>query len=145
MDAASIRLLFTIGYPTKSQGYEPDFDEDFNAINLRVISRVSRLIFDEHKIRPSYEESRTSITVSERYQGDICDPDGWSGAPVFFLWGDDNREHHLGFSGMVTHANSAGSFMIYRAEDIRVFVNGAIDTPYPAVNEQVTDGVPGVR
>ncbi|MDX0503604.1 hypothetical protein GOC80_13310 [Sinorhizobium medicae] len=145
VEADSIRLLFTIGYPTKSQGYEPDFDEDFNAISLRVISRLAKLIFDEHKIRPSYEESRTSITVSERYQGDIGDPDGWSGAPVFFLWGDDKREHHLGFAGMITHANSAGSFMIYRAEGIRAFVNGAIDTPYPAATERVTDAGLGVQ
>lgn len=145
VDMASIRMVFSIGYPTKSQGYEPDFDDDFKAISLRVVSRHAKLIFDEHKIRPSYEESRTSITVSERYQGDIGDPDGWSGAPVFFLWGDDTGEHHLGFAGMVTHANSAGSFMIYRAEDIRVFVNRAIDTPYPAATEQVTDAVPEVR
>ena len=44
-----------------------------------------------------------------------------------------------------THLNSAGSFMIYRAEDIRVLLDGAIDTPYSAATEQATDAVTGVR
>ena len=35
--------------------------------------------------------------------------------------------------------------MIYRAEDIRVLLDGAIDTPYSAATEQATDAVTGVR
>lgn len=131
----SIRLVFTIGYPSRAQEYEPEFDDDYTAIGLRVISRVAKLYFDETKLGPSYEESRALLQVGERYKGDIGDPDGWSGAPVFFLWGDDNREHHLGFAGMITHANSAGSFLIYRAEDIRNVVNETITVPYPATHE----------
>lgn len=126
-----IRLIFTVGFPTARQGYEPVFDEDWNATKLNVISRPMTLIFDEKSVKPSFEESRESISVHSRYDESIGDPDGWSGAPVFFVWGDDNKDHHLGFAGMITHGTSSGSFMLYRAEDIRAFVNGAINTPYP--------------
>ncbi|MGO7955521.1 hypothetical protein [Rhizobium leguminosarum] len=70
--------------------------------------------------------------LTDCYGQDIGNPNGWSGAPVFFVWGDDNKDHHLGFAGMIAHGSSHGGFMLYRAEDIRKFVNGAIKTPYPA-------------
>ncbi|WP_097631722.1 hypothetical protein [Rhizobium anhuiense] len=128
----SIRLAFSIGYPFARQAYEPVFDDDWKATSLKVISRPQALIFDEKSFRPSYEDSREAISAHPRYGQDIGDPNGWSGAPVFFVWGDDNKDHHLGFAGMITHGSSHGGFMLYRAEDIRNFVNGAINTPYPA-------------
>lgn len=127
----SIRLAFGIGYPFARQSYEPVFDEEWNATGLNVISRPSVLIFDEKSFRPSYEDSREAISAHPRYGQHLGNPNGWSGAPVFFVWGNENNDHHLGFAGMITHGNSLGGFMLYRAEDIRDFVNGAIGTPYP--------------
>ncbi|BCH62463.1 hypothetical protein RvVAR0630_pl06050 (plasmid) [Agrobacterium vitis] len=130
--AEKIRLAFSIGYPFATQAYEPVFDEDWNATGVNVISSPKTLLFDEKSFRPSFEDSREAISAHPRHGEDIGNPNGWSGAPVFFVWGDDDMNHHLGFAGMITHGTSHGAFMLYRAEDIRNFVNNAINAPYPA-------------
>ncbi|NTI49022.1 hypothetical protein G6L94_11915 [Agrobacterium rhizogenes] len=137
--ADSIRLVFSIGYPFAFQEYAPEFDEDYNATSLRVISRVSKLYFNEHSIRQSYEDSRLAIKVHEQYRNDIGNPNGWSGAPIFFLWSDESQDNHLGFGGMITHGSSTGGFLVYRAEDIRTVVSGVIATPYRSAKEQEAD------
>jgi hypothetical protein len=48
----------------------------------------------------------------QRYRAEIGDPDGFSDAPLFFLYQDDTRQAHLGFVGMFTDSKMSGSFPI---------------------------------
>lgn len=128
-------LIFSIGYPLHVQSYEPVFDESFNLTKLDIVARWAKLFLEPRPRTPFDLDTRLPLGVIEKHHGDIGDPQGWSGAPVFFLWLDPNRELQLGFAGMITHASGV-AFGVYPAEDILKVVNRAIDTPYTSVDAE---------
>ncbi|RWA60687.1 MAG: hypothetical protein EOQ28_32335 [Mesorhizobium sp.] len=126
---SQVKLIFSIGYPFHVQGYEPVFDESYNVTKLDVVARWAKLYL-ERRARARFDlETRIPLRVMEKYHGDIGDPKGWSGAPVFFLWLDAKSDLQLGFAGMITHGGGT-AFGVYPAENIVELVNRAIDTAY---------------
>jgi hypothetical protein len=70
---------------------------------------------------------RLSTQLGDPRSGDeAIDPDGMSGAPVFFIYLEDRKEAHLGFAGMVTDARIE-RYMVYDGALIRQVVDAFID------------------
>lgn len=120
----AIVLIFAIGYPTRFSSFETTLAADDSVTGLDVISRWCKLYLEIAEPSAWDHELRIPLRVHERYNADIGDPDGFSGSPVFFLYQDDLKQAHLGFAGMITHANREGRFLIYGAEHIRQVVAG---------------------
>ena len=57
---------------------------------------------------------------------ETIDPDGMSGAPVFFISLDASSQAHLGFAGMITHARDR-RYLIYDGAHLRCVVDSYID------------------
>lgn len=126
---SSILLVFSVGYPSSAQGYDIHFNEESEVTNLSVVSRFAPIYLDLQSVGPSYEESRDKISVLASYGKNIGKADGWSGAPIFFIWRDPGDVAHLGFGGMITHGGDDGTFLFYRGSDIQTVVSGILQTP----------------
>ena len=70
-------------------------------------------------------ENRFPMAIHKEAPIELKDPDGASGAPVFFVYQDRSNQAHLGFAGLVTHANELGRFMVYDAAVIQKIVEQA--------------------
>lgn len=123
-----VKLIFATGYPTSAADYEPTFDDDGNFISLNVVNRWAKLYLEPRPHGPLDVRHRVSLLVVERQHGNIGDPDGWSGSPVFFFWRSPGSAVQIGFAGMVTTANLDGRFALYPAATIRGVVNGFLNT-----------------
>lgn len=120
----AIVLIFAIGYPTRFSSFETAVDADDGVTGLDVVSRWCKLYLETAEPSVWDHELRIPLRMHERYHADLGDPDGFSGSPVFFLYQDGSKQAHLGFAGMITHANREGRFLIYEAEHIRQVVAG---------------------
>lgn len=131
--ADKIVLIFAIGYPTRFSSFETKLDQDDgSATGLDVISRWTKLYLEPTVPSAFDHELRLPLQIHRDFQADIGDPDGFSGSPVFFVYQDDTRQAHLGFAGMITHANKLGRFLVYETANIRTAVDrgaGAATTP----------------
>lgn len=120
-------LIFSIGYPTRFSSFETSFDEEESSVKgLDVTSRWVKLYLQPAAADAWDQENRVPLKLHERYQAEIGDPDGFSGSPVFFVYQDDSKQAHLGFAGMITHANKEGRFNIYETGYIRQIVKAAL-------------------
>lgn len=118
----SVVLIFSIGYPTQFSSFEMTIDADNCATGIDVISRWCKLYLESTEPSAWDHSLRLPLQVHGRYHSDIGDPDGFSGSPVFFIYQDASMQAHLGFAGMITHANRNGRFLIYEATYIRQIV-----------------------
>lgn len=121
---AKIVAIFTIGYPTQSLSYDPELDDEYVPIGLDIRVRWSKLYL-ERTGETAFDciPNRLPLKVHSKYTININDLDGYSGAPVFFLYKDDHQLVHLGLVGMITHANREGRFAIYEAIYIKEILN----------------------
>lgn len=131
IEDAEIFLIFAIGYPTKSSDYEAAYDEAGNLLNVEVVSRWSK-VFLERASRSTWDtENRIPLSLHHSYQSDIGDYDGYSGAPVFFLFKDGTSQLHLGFAGLLTHGNQRRRrFAMYDAKYVRQAVQLFDEKPF---------------
>ncbi len=110
-----IVAIFAIGYPTRFSSFETTLDEDEESpVGLEVISRWVKVYLE--KTDPSVWDAdlRLPLQLHSQYPAEIGDPDGFSGAPVFFVFKDNELNAHLGFAGMITDANKSGRFFDLR-------------------------------
>lgn len=68
--------------------------------------------------RPLDPENRIVLEPHTEAPTTLKDPDGLSGAPVFFVWLDEEKQAHLGLAGVLTDARS-DRFAVYSAVHIR--------------------------
>ncbi len=120
----SLVAIFAVGYPTRLSQYEVEFDEEMNPGTLGVKLGWSALYLQRATPIRMDLSHRLPLEAHERYRGDIGNPDGFSGAPVFFIRQDETGQCHLGFAGMITDAHRAGRFNVYEAVHIRSMLDG---------------------
>ena len=118
MPADGIRLIFALVFLSASTGYEPEYAED-EIVGAQVTPRWSKLYLQPSASELLDLEDRIPMVVHEEAPVNIEDPDGASGAPVFFVYQDKSEQAHLGFAGMITDASKAGRFMLYDAAVIQ--------------------------
>jgi hypothetical protein len=139
VDPKSILLVFSIGYPSSAQGYDMTFNDDYEVTDVNVVSRFLPIYFDPESIGPSYEVSRDQISVLDSYRNVIGQANGWSGAPIFFIWRSAGDVAHLGFGGMITHGKDEGRFLIFRGKDIQEVVSKVLRTEPNEIHPKAID------
>ena len=114
-----ITLMFTVGYPRRFTDYDTNYTDDYEATDVRVVSRWVKVYLELAEPLPMDRPGLVPLQVHSRYDVRIGDPDGFSGSPVFFLYLDHEKQSHLGFAGMVTFAAELGRFNMVEATHIR--------------------------
>lgn len=117
-------LVFAIGCPTRFTSIDSSWDEDADLTGVSMVSRWSKVYLQQAEPGLLDPQNRLPFTLHPDFKAEIGDPDGFSGSPVFFVWQDAEKQAHLGYAGMVTHANSDGRFMIYEAAHLRQVLVG---------------------
>ena len=118
-----IILIFAIGYPSQFSSFETQFDADFEATSLEITTRWCKLYLELAEQTSWDVPFHLPLRLHTKFDATIGDPDGFSGSPVFFIYQDDGGQTHLGFAGMITHANKEGRFMIYEGGRLMDLVN----------------------
>jgi hypothetical protein len=119
--ADQVRAIFAIGYPTMARDAEITFDADDIPTAVDMTSRWVKLYLELAEPAPFDTENRRALVKHRTYEQELENPDGLSGAPVFFIYLDPSLQAHLGFAGMITHGNGT-RFMIYEGETIRLLL-----------------------
>lgn len=117
--AAAVDAIFCIGYPTSDTSYEPRHDEDWNLTGVDIVSRWSKLYL---KVAEPTEWDAAGVIALEPARAEepiLDDPDGISGAPVFFIYGIKARQPRLGFAGIVVRGNRLGRVNMIEAAHVR--------------------------
>ena len=117
-DNKKIVAIFAIGYPSRFLTAETSFDEEYLPTEASLNVGYAPLFLERANPSPWDIEYRTALQAHHRYNRDVGDPDGFSGAPVFYIYEDEARQSHLGFAGIITDGSKEGRFNIYRASDI---------------------------
>jgi hypothetical protein len=122
-----VKAIFAIGYPTNVRTTEVTFDEDFNPTGMYMINRWVRLYLELDGPALLDVENRRPLVKHRTFEQTLDDPDGLSGAAVFFVHLNTDLEARLGYAGMITHARH-DRFMVYDGTIIRRIVDEYIDT-----------------
>lgn len=116
---ASVDAIFTIAYPTSDTTYDTHFDEDWTIVGVDIISRWWELNL-QHAAPTPWDKPGLIPLVPARDKDPIPqDPDGISGAPVFFIHGTKVGQPGLGFAGIIIRANKLGRANMLEAAHIR--------------------------
>ncbi|QFU32349.1 ParB N-terminal domain-containing protein [Brevundimonas sp. Bb-A] len=75
---------------------------------------------------PFDPENRIILEPDPKAPTTLSNPDGLSGAPVFFVWQDNNNQAWLGLAGMVTNAR-IDRFAVYSTIYIRTALQQHVD------------------
>jgi len=119
MVASSIDAIFTLGFPTSDTDYSTFYDDDFNVTGVDIVSRWWKLYFRQDDANVWDKRGLVPLEPARSEDPLPIDPDGLSGAPVFFIHGMKKRKPGLGFAGIVLRANKRGRVNILEAEAIR--------------------------
>ena len=122
-----VHAIFAIGYQSSSTDYEPVFNSSYELLGTKIMSRWSKLYLKPVEAGSWLPALRIGLEVHDnQYEATAgspsYDPDGFSGAPVLFIYKDTSSQRHLGFAGIITHADKFGRFAIYRAAHIAQFM-----------------------
>lgn len=124
----SLRLIatFCIGYATETQGYDLTYNAEGDVRGANVTSRWSPVYLEPCTPTGFEDDHRLALSLHPDYNKTIDNPEGLSGAPIFFLIQDSAHQVHLGFGGMVTHSNGK-NFAGYPASAILKVLADCID------------------
>lgn len=114
----AVQAIFTIGYPTELTNVEVgewDGDEVPMAFRIKWVTLYLKPAPEAHDWD---NDNRIILMATGNTDAVPLDPDGLSGAPVFFAWLDEARQAHLDFAGLVTNARD-NRFAVYSAVHIR--------------------------
>lgn len=117
--ASSIEAIFTLGFPTSDTDYDTSFDEDYNITGVDIVSRWWKLYFVQAEADAWDRPGLVALEPARDQEPVLKDPDGISGAPVFFIHGMRDRKPGLGFAGIILRANTFGRANMLEAEAIR--------------------------
>ena len=123
---ASVKAIFSVGYPTAYGDVDVKCDDEGNVTGMDMELRRVKLYLTPDKPAGLDPENRLPMVQDPNADQETIDPDGMSGAPVFFIWLDPSSEAHLGFAGMITHA-CGRRYMIYAGAHLRRLVDCYID------------------
>jgi len=119
VDPASVDAIFSIGYPTGDTSYDTTFDDDWQLLGVDVVSRWWKLYFKP--ATPTVWDAAGTVPLEPASNDDPIpdDPDGMSGAPVFFIHGIKAGQPELGFAGIIVRGNKLGRINMIEAAHIR--------------------------
>jgi hypothetical protein len=106
-----VMFFFSLGYPSRLVGLELNEDDPENVF-LKEIRTGYTKIFLEYV--GTLEQYHITLRLRPNIHLDVADCDGFSGAPVFFVYQDITGQCKLGFAGIVRQGGN-GLFHIYDA------------------------------
>ncbi|WP_340316142.1 hypothetical protein [Rhizorhabdus argentea] len=123
----TIMAIFSIAYPTSDTDYDPEMDADGNFCGLHIVSRWKKLYFK--CAEPDGWDQKGLVPLVPARDDDpvLPNPDGISGAPVFFIHRSPGGDAALGFAGIISHANKRGRANMIEATHIRQAVEKHLD------------------
>jgi hypothetical protein len=124
--AEQVRAIFAIGFPTSERDADLTYDEEDILTGIYMKVRWIKLYLELADTELLDTQNRRPLIKHRTFEQELRNPDGLSGAPVFFIFLDASLQAHLGFAGMITHSNGT-RFMIYEAETIRLLLDRYID------------------
>ena len=119
VSSETVMAIFSIAYPTSDTDYDPSMDADGNLLGLHIVSRWNKLYFE--RAEPDGWDRKGLVPLVPAHDDDpvLPDPDGISGAPVFFIHRPPGGDAALGFAGIISHANKRGRANMIEATHIR--------------------------
>ncbi len=126
LNPAQIKLIAAIGFPTEAMEVDLKLDEDAIPTGADMKLRWVRVVMERASPSSIDTPNRLPLTIHPQEEHKIDDPDGMSGAPVFFIYQDSAWQMHLGFAGIITHSNGH-RYMVYEADIIRQMLDKHID------------------
>lgn len=95
VDPASVKAIFAVGYPTAFGDVIIKRDEESNVTGMDMELRWVKLYLVPDGPALLDAENRRAMVQDPNYDQETIDPDGMSGAPVFFVWLDQSFQAHL--------------------------------------------------
>lgn len=125
--ADSIDAIFSLGFPTSDTDYDTSYDEDYNVTGVDIVSRWWKLYFRQDE--STIWDKPGLVPLAPARSGDPIpeDPDGMSGAPVFFIHGMKQGNLGLGFAGIILRGNKMGRANMLEANAIRQAISKHFD------------------
>ncbi|SHJ95004.1 hypothetical protein SAMN02745911_3791 [Aureimonas altamirensis DSM 21988] len=123
-----IQATFALGFPTFARDGDFVFDEEGIPTKWLATARWVKLYLrvDEPKLMDI--ENRIPMVQDERADQQTIDPDGMSGAPVFFIAKTNENDAFMGFAGMITDARDR-RYMVYDAQVLKQVLDTYVDEP----------------
>lgn len=137
-----VKLMFTYGYPLDEASYGLSLDDHGMPAAADVTVRWMRMFLELDSPALLDTENRRAMVPNRRDPKEPEDPNGFSGAPVFFVALDDDNFARLGFAGVITDARP-GRYMVYDAKIIKQIVDRYVDTESPHAEAQRAGGHSG--
>lgn len=123
-----LQASFALGFPTFARDGEVELDEHGMPVKWATEARWVKLYLRADEARPLDVENRLPMVQDERADQETIDPDGMSGAPVFFIGKTEEHDAFLGFAGMITDAVDR-RYMVYDAAILKDVLDNYIDQP----------------
>lgn len=124
---SDVKGIFLIGYPTEFSDIEVgDWDDEEVTMTLRL-SWLKLYLKSAASVDKWDTENRIILEPDEREANTLTNPDGLSGAPVFFVWMDAEQQVRLGLVGLVTNART-NRFAVYSAVHMRTALQQCVDS-----------------
>ncbi|MFB0872680.1 MULTISPECIES: hypothetical protein [unclassified Sphingobium] len=119
VDPALVDAIFSIGYPAVDTSYDTTFDDNWQLLGVDVVSRWWKLYFKP--AAPTVWDAAGTVALEPANNQDPIpdDPDGMSGAPVFFIHGIKAGQPELGFAGIIVRGNRSSRVNMIEAAQIR--------------------------
>lgn len=111
----SIVLIFTVGFPHSNGRVNCPYDEELEAFeHVHIISASTKLYLQTTKGITLDPDNRIPLEIHDDFEVPkrYCF-NGFSGAPVFFIYQDEHKTAHLGFAGMITEVLQGTRLQIY--------------------------------
>jgi hypothetical protein len=139
IELSRVECFFTIGYPHIFTDFDIDLSEDGDPFFISIKSRWCSIYLQPCERQAFDLETRIPFKVDDRTPLESFDPDGLSGAPVFFVYRTEQGQAGWGIAGMITHGMN-NRFQVYDGDNLRNFVlSAARDSRRPqAVKLDVT-------
>src|SRR5690606_14773051 len=99
--AEAVKAIFLIGFPSELTEVDiGDWNEERSEVPMTMKLRWVKLYLQRAAtLRPLDPDNRILLEPHTATASTLKDPDGLSGAPVFFVWLDGEKQAHLGFAG----------------------------------------------
>ncbi|MGX1693617.1 hypothetical protein [Brevundimonas naejangsanensis] len=124
----AIKGIFAIGFPSELTAVEiGEWDEDTGDPPMSMrFQWVKVHLQPAAATHPFDPDNRIILEPDPKAPTTLSNPDGLSGAPVFFVWQDNNNQAWLGLAGMVTNAR-IDRFAVYSTIYIRTALQQHVD------------------
>lgn len=117
-----VSAIFAIGYPTADTSYDSEFDDDGNIVSVDIMKHWVLLYLRQEALSAWDAPGLMPLVPANGFTEVLAEPDGISGAPVFFIYGLHTGRPGLGFAGMVARANTQGRVNLIEAAQIQQFL-----------------------